>query len=276
MKIDDKGRAFFSSIETLERMDQLQEAVEAYVDDVAPRVLGAIATAVWALATNSLANRWRVVEDRESSRRFIAIAPISSDLIRVEFGYTRRKQYGEFPCDSGVGIWADKKLDFGAIVAATRSAFSRPITGGTVPGYPIFEYLSDWPDPRENDWVDLHPICSDDGKQVSNVIAAQILTIAQLLEAAPQCLQPTRGTSSAPVESFFPVPTSAETDAVAASIVGGEDVDFGATIRVRGRIAAPENVPEPSSIATPSLLPLPHRSPPEPEPGSESLLPFSK
>src|ERR1700730_15461932 len=243
MKIDDKGRAFFSSIETLERMDQLQEAVEAYVDDVAPRVLGAIATAVWALATNSLANRWRVVEDRESSRRFIAIAPISSDLIRVEFGYTRRKQYGEFPCDSGVGIWADKKLAFGAIVAATRSAFSRPITGGTLPGYPIFEYLSDWPDPREDDWVDLHPICSDDGKQVSNVIAAQILTIAQLLEAAPQCLQPTRRTRSAPVESFFPVPTSAETDAVAASIVG-------ATIRVRGRIAAPENVPEPSSIAS--------------------------
>ena len=49
MKIDDKGRAFFSSIETLERMDQLQEAVEAYVDDVAPRVLGAIATATTTL-----------------------------------------------------------------------------------------------------------------------------------------------------------------------------------------------------------------------------------
>ena len=175
-----------------------------------------------------------------------------------------------------MGIWADKKLDFGAIVAATRSAFSRPITGGTVPGYPIFEYLSDWPDPRENDWVDLHPICSDDGKQVSNVIAAQILTIAQLLEAAPQCLQPKSRASKGHKLGTFPVPTSAETDAVAASIVGGEDVDFGATIRVRGRIAAPENVPEPSSIASPSLLPLPHRSPPEPEPGSESLLPFSK
>jgi hypothetical protein len=39
----------------------------------------------------------------------------------------------------------------------------------------------------------------------------------------------------------------------------------GATIRVRGRIASPENVPEPSSIASPNLLSLPHRTPPEPE-----------
>ena len=39
----------------------------------------------------------------------------------------------------------------------------------------------------------------------------------------------------------------------------------GATIRVRGRIAAPENVPEPSSIASPNLLSLPHRTRPEPE-----------
>ena len=33
-----------------------------------------------------------------------------------------------------------------------------------------------------------------------------------------------------------------------------------ATIRVRGRIASPENVPEPSSFASPNLLPLPHRA----------------
>jgi len=139
-----------------------------------------------------------------SSRRFIAIAPVSSDLVRVEFGYTRRKQYGKFPGDPGVGIWADEKLDSGAITAATRSAFSRPITGGALPGYPIFEYLSDWPDLWEDDWVDLHPICSDDGKQVSNVIAAQILTIAQLLETAPKCLQPKMGTTSASVEGDVP------------------------------------------------------------------------
>jgi hypothetical protein len=29
--------------------------------------------------------------------------------------------------------------------------------------------------------------------------------------------------------------------------------------------ASPENVPEPSSIASPNVLPLPHRTPPEPE-----------
>ena len=42
------------------------------------------------------------------------------------------------------------------------------------------------------------------------------------------------------------------------------------TIIVAGRIAAPENVPEPSSVASPCLLPLPHRSPPE----SELLFPL--
>jgi hypothetical protein len=38
-----------------------------------------------------------------------------------------------------------------------------------------------------------------------------------------------------------------------------------ATIRMAARIASPENVPEPSSIASPNLLSLPHRTPPEPE-----------
>ena len=35
------------------------------------------------------------------------------------------------------------------------------------------------------------------------------------------------------------------------------------TIKMAARIAAPENVPEPTSVASPCLLPLPHRSPPE-------------
>jgi hypothetical protein len=39
----------------------------------------------------------------------------------------------------------------------------------------------------------------------------------------------------------------------------------GATNRMKRRIAAPENVPEPSSIASPNLLSLPHRTRPEPE-----------
>ena len=40
---------------------------------------------------------------------------------------------------------------------------------------------------------------------------------------------------------------------------------YGATIGMGRRIAAPENVPEPSSIASPNLLSLPHRTRPEPE-----------
>ena len=39
----------------------------------------------------------------------------------------------------------------------------------------------------------------------------------------------------------------------------------GATIRVKGRIASPENVPEPSSFASSNLLLLPHRALPESE-----------
>lgn len=38
-----------------------------------------------------------------------------------------------------------------------------------------------------------------------------------------------------------------------------------ATITVSARIASPENVTEPSSIASPSLLPLPHQSSPGPQ-----------
>jgi hypothetical protein len=37
------------------------------------------------------------------------------------------------------------------------------------------------------------------------------------------------------------------------------------TIIVAGRIASPENVPQPSSVASPCLLPLPHRALPESE-----------
>ena len=37
------------------------------------------------------------------------------------------------------------------------------------------------------------------------------------------------------------------------------------TITMAARIAAPENDPEPSSIASPNLLSLPHRTRPEPE-----------
>ena len=37
------------------------------------------------------------------------------------------------------------------------------------------------------------------------------------------------------------------------------------TIIMAARIAAPEDVPEPSSIASPNLLSLPHRTRPEPE-----------
>ena len=43
-----------------------------------------------------------------------------------------------------------------------------------------------------------------------------------------------------------------------------------ATTTMAARIAAPENVPEPSSVASPCLLPLPHRALPE----SELLFPL--
>jgi hypothetical protein len=48
------------------------------------------------------------------------------------------------------------------------------------------------------------------------------------------------------------------------------EVQSAATTTMAARIAAPENVPEPTSVASPCLLPLPHRALPE----SELLFPL--
>jgi hypothetical protein len=198
MKIDDKGREFFGSLETLDRMDQLNEAVDAYVDDLAPRVLNAIAATIRESTTKSTTSHWRYVEDRVSPTRFIGVTPRSSDLIRVEFGYAKKQQYGEFPLHPWVGIWAKKPLRFAAVITATQDVFHRPVTNEAEDGYPIFEYLSGWPDLWNGDWVDLHPICSDNGKRMSDVIAAQVMVMAivEALESIPECLSPKTRTTS--------------------------------------------------------------------------------
>src|ERR1700724_1232653 len=49
---------------------------------------------------------------------------------------------------------------------------------------------------------------------------------------------------------------------------GMNTLGYGATIKVRSRIASPGNVPETPSVASPSVFPLPH------DPPAELQLPF--
>jgi hypothetical protein len=186
MKIDDQWRKFFASMETLERLDQLHEAADAYVNDLAPRVLTVLNSAIRTRVGKSLQATWKIVEDRLSPDRFLGITR-NPALLRVEFGYRKKDQYGEFPCSPWIGIWASAGLNFDKIFEITRVEFSKPLKE---PSYAIYERIDNWPDLYNGSWVDLHPVCSDGGKAISAAIAAQIVAIARSLDENPACFQP--------------------------------------------------------------------------------------
>jgi hypothetical protein len=190
MIIDEPAPSFFSNRRVLEQIDHLNEAVDAFADDLADRRLN------WLEAELSrLAHRyplsWEYKSSRRDDPRYIAIGwkgeknkwPPS---LRIEFGWSASLkrggpgEYGKMPRRPWIGVNVNAQTRARNQIYQTAKHLFTSLSEREE-GYPIFEYVKNWPDLDECHWVDLYPLIEGNGIDFMQPLVDQIAQIAGVL-----------------------------------------------------------------------------------------------
>jgi len=177
MKLDDEARAYFGSHETLERLDSLQSAFDAYLRDLAERLLDQISDGVNALSQTY--KGWTFEREKTAKERGILLRKkLLKDTTEVGFWCTENDLYSCF--NSGwVGVKSAGKRRRDEIYSLLSSSFLKP---RREPDYIIFEYVKSWPNLDNEQYVSLYGLTNDNGKKVINAIIDQIDVILKAVE----------------------------------------------------------------------------------------------
>ena len=164
MKPEDEARAFFADRNVLEKLDEIRRYINVAVRDAWPDLMRIFGNSIQAIGEPY--PDWRFRQFRHGTRtqvlglELLKTKGMFKAGTRIEFGYeeTRLDAATGLPLEPWVGVYAAdatrKELD---TIAKRLHPYFRRVDDDYKNSYPIFEWLTNWPKPRDS-YISLAPI----------------------------------------------------------------------------------------------------------------------
>jgi len=165
VSIEERAREYFSDRNTLEKIDEIHRYLDLAVRETIPSVLDNFERSIRAIGDSY--PDWTFKRTRVGRHSLVRSLELQVPKgifrrgTRIDFGYSQKEidHRNGLPQSPWVGLYMPEGTpeEFDDIAALLRDRFFEGLTDDYKSGYPIYEFVKDWPDTASS-YTSLVPI----------------------------------------------------------------------------------------------------------------------